>query len=137
MVEKVIATDAALQLIDKLKLQYPSMLFHQSGGCCDNSAANCYLPGEITIGAGDVYLGEIGGFPRRGRIGVGVSCASGEREDQDGGSGAGGQLGGTSGGGGGRSDAAAKGQARQAAAGVQNQPGLYPDPWSILQMIFS
>jgi len=63
MVEKVIATDAALQLIEKLKLSYPAMLFHQSGGCCDNSAANCYLPGEITIGAGDVYLGDIGGFP--------------------------------------------------------------------------
>ena len=38
-------------------------MFHQSGGCCDNSAANCYLPGEITMGAGDVYLGDIGGCP--------------------------------------------------------------------------
>lgn len=38
-------------------------MFHQSGGCCDNSAANCYLLGEITIGAGDVFLGEIGGAP--------------------------------------------------------------------------
>ena len=38
-------------------------MFHQSGGCCDNSAANCFLPGELTIGAGDVYLGEIGGCP--------------------------------------------------------------------------
>ncbi|MDP2024341.1 MAG: DUF779 domain-containing protein, partial [Hydrogenophaga sp.] len=37
------------------------LMFHQSGGCCDNSAANCYLPGEITMGAGDVYLGHIGG----------------------------------------------------------------------------
>jgi uncharacterized protein (DUF779 family) len=38
-------------------------MFHQSGGCCDNSAANCYLPGEITMGGGDVLLGEIGGCP--------------------------------------------------------------------------
>ena len=38
-------------------------MFHQSGGCCDNSAANCYLPGEITIGAGDESLGDIGGCP--------------------------------------------------------------------------
>jgi uncharacterized protein (DUF779 family) len=29
----------------------------------DNSAANCYLPGEITMGASDVYLGDIGGSP--------------------------------------------------------------------------
>lgn len=63
MVEKVIATEAALKLIEFLKKKHGSLMFHQSGGCCDNSAANCYLPGEITIGAGDVYLGEIGGCP--------------------------------------------------------------------------
>ena len=62
MVDKVVATPAALELISELKLQYgPELMFHQSGGCCDNSAANCYLPGEITMGAGDVFLGEIGG----------------------------------------------------------------------------
>ena len=63
MVEKVIATEAALELIEFLKKKHGSLMFHQSGGCCDNSAANCFLPGEITIGAGDVYLGEIGGCP--------------------------------------------------------------------------
>jgi len=63
MVDRVIATDAALDLIGVLKKKYGSFFFHQSGGCCDNSAANAYLPGELTIGAGDVLLGEIGGFP--------------------------------------------------------------------------
>ncbi len=63
MVKKVIATQAALELIAFLKQKHDSLMFHQSGGCCDNSAANCYLPGEITIGAGDVYLGDIGGCP--------------------------------------------------------------------------
>lgn len=64
MVEKVIATPAALELIAFLKAQHgPGLMFHQSGGCCDNSAANCNLLGELTIGAGDVYLGEIGGCP--------------------------------------------------------------------------
>ena len=62
MVEKVIATQAAVELIQFLKTKHgPELMFHQSGGCCDNSAANCYLPGEITMGAGDVYLGHIGG----------------------------------------------------------------------------
>jgi uncharacterized protein (DUF779 family) len=61
MVEKVIATPAALELVAFLKEKYGTVMFHQSGGCCDNSAANCYLPGEITMGAGDVLLGEIGG----------------------------------------------------------------------------
>ena len=63
MVEKVIATEIALELIEKLKKKHGALMFHQSGGCCDNSAANCYLPGELTIGAGDVLLGEIGGVP--------------------------------------------------------------------------
>jgi uncharacterized protein (DUF779 family) len=62
-VEKVIATDAAVELIERLKAKHGPVMFHQSGGCCDNSAANCYLPGEITTGAGDVLLGEIGGSP--------------------------------------------------------------------------
>ena len=64
MVDKVIATPAALELVAFLKTKHgPDLMFHQSGGCCDNSAANCYLPGEITMGAGDVYLGDIGGSP--------------------------------------------------------------------------
>jgi uncharacterized protein (DUF779 family) len=63
MVEKVIATEAALELIELLKTKHGPVMFHQSGGCCDNSAANCYLPGELTIGAGDEYLGDIGGCP--------------------------------------------------------------------------
>jgi uncharacterized protein len=63
MVEKVIATETALELIEFLKQKHGALMFHQSGGCCDNSAANCYLPGEITVGAGDVYLGDIGGCP--------------------------------------------------------------------------
>ena len=63
MVEKVIATETALALIESLKKKHGELIFHQSGGCCDNSAANCYLPGELTIGAGDVHLGNIGGVP--------------------------------------------------------------------------
>ena len=63
MTEKVIATEAALELIELLKQKHGELMFHQSGGCCDNSAANCFLPGELTIGAGDVFLGEIGGCP--------------------------------------------------------------------------
>jgi len=60
MVEKVVATPAALELVEFLKAKHGTLMFHQSGGCCDNSAANCYLPGEITMGAGDVFLGRIG-----------------------------------------------------------------------------
>jgi len=61
MVDKVIATEAALNLIELLKKKHHNIFFHQSGGCCDNSAANCYVVGDLTIGAGDEYLGDIGG----------------------------------------------------------------------------
>ena len=63
MVERVIATEQALALIAQLQAEHGEIMFHQSGGCCDNSAANCYLPTDLTIGAYDVYLGDIGGVP--------------------------------------------------------------------------
>ena len=61
MVERVVATPEALALIAQLQAEHGDLMFHQSGGCCDNSAANCYLLGEITMGQGDVFLGVIGG----------------------------------------------------------------------------
>ena len=63
MVERVIATEAALALIAELQARHGELMFHQSGGCCDNSAANCYLPTDLTIGPYDVRLGEVGGVP--------------------------------------------------------------------------
>jgi len=60
MIERVIATDAAQQLIAELQAEHGALMFHQSGGCCDNSAANCYLPTDLTIGTQDVLLGHVG-----------------------------------------------------------------------------
>ena len=61
---RVVATPAALELLAALQAEHGrDLMFHQSGGCCDNSAANCYLPSDLTIGAGDVLLGELGGVP--------------------------------------------------------------------------
>lgn len=63
MVERVVATPEALALIAHLQALHGALMFHQSGGCCDNSAANCYLPHDLTIGAADIKLGEVGGVP--------------------------------------------------------------------------
>jgi len=60
---KVIATDAALDLIRRLQAKYGDLMFHQSGGCCDGSAPMCYPAGEFLTGDSDVLLGEIGGCP--------------------------------------------------------------------------
>ncbi len=64
MVDRVIATAATLDMIKRLQQQHGSaLMFYQSGGCCDNSAPNCYLPTDLTIGAYDIHLGDIGGVP--------------------------------------------------------------------------
>jgi uncharacterized protein (DUF779 family) len=63
MVARVIATDAALALIEQLRARHGPLMFHQSCGCCDGSAPMCYPAGELRVGAQDVLLGEIGGCP--------------------------------------------------------------------------
>ena len=62
-VSRVLATDAALDLIARLKAKHGPLMFHQSGGCCDGSSPMCYPEGELIVGDGDVRLGEIGGCP--------------------------------------------------------------------------
>ncbi len=63
-VDRVIATPAGLALIEQLLSKHgPHLMFYQSGGCCDNSAPNCYIEGELTLSPSDVYLGSIGGLP--------------------------------------------------------------------------
>jgi uncharacterized protein (DUF779 family) len=59
-VKRVVATEAALQLIEKLKAKYGPLMFHQSGGCCDGSSPMCYPEQEFEVGGADVLLGEIG-----------------------------------------------------------------------------
>jgi uncharacterized protein len=60
---RVIATEAALALIDTLIHKHGPLMFHQSGGCCDGSAPMCYSRGELLVGDSDRLLGEIGGTP--------------------------------------------------------------------------
>ncbi len=61
--DRVSATDATVQLIDKLLGMHGPLLFHQSGGCCDGSAPMCYPRNDFRVGAQDVFMGEIGGQP--------------------------------------------------------------------------
>lgn len=62
-VERVIVTPAAEALIDKLKAEHGSLLFHQSGGCCDGSAPMCFPVSDFMVGSSDVKLGTIAGVP--------------------------------------------------------------------------
>jgi len=60
---RVTATDAALTFIAEIQADYPQILFHQSGGCCDGSSPMCYPADDFIVGDHDVKLGEIGGVP--------------------------------------------------------------------------
>jgi uncharacterized protein (DUF779 family) len=61
--KRVLATPAALGLIERLAAKHGPLMFHQSGGCCDGSSPMCYPLGELQVGDSDVRLGEIGGCP--------------------------------------------------------------------------
>lgn len=63
MVERVIATDEALELIESIKRIHGSIMFYQSGGCCDGSSPMCYKEGDFKLGDSDIYLGTIGAIP--------------------------------------------------------------------------
>ena len=60
-IPRITATDAALQLIEKLKQLHGPLMFHQSGGCCDGSAPMCFEEGELRVGNNDTCLGIIAG----------------------------------------------------------------------------
>jgi uncharacterized protein (DUF779 family) len=62
-VKRVVATQAATDLIRSLKEEHGALIFHQSGGCCDGSAPMCFARGEFRLGGTDVRLGEIEGCP--------------------------------------------------------------------------
>jgi uncharacterized protein (DUF779 family) len=60
---QVLASDSALDLIEKLKSKHGDLMFHQSGGCCDGSSPMCFPRGEFLVGDSDVQLGVIGDSP--------------------------------------------------------------------------
>lgn len=59
MVQKVTSTPQADEVITRLKKLHGSLMFHQSGGCCDGSQPMCFEKGEFKTGESDVLLGEV------------------------------------------------------------------------------
>ena len=52
----MLITGAAVELLRKLQDRHGSLMFHQSGGCCDGSSPMCYPDGEFIVGDRDVLL---------------------------------------------------------------------------------
>jgi len=59
---RVVSTQKANELIDRLREKHGTeLMFHQSGGCCDGSAPMCFEVGDFMVGSRDVKVGEIHG----------------------------------------------------------------------------
>jgi len=61
MTERLSATPAALELIQKLTMQFGPIVFLQSGGCCEGSGPLCMPAKEFKPSPSDVILGELDG----------------------------------------------------------------------------
>ncbi len=60
---RALITQAAAELLGRLRARHGPLMFHQSGGCCDGSSPMCYPDGEFIVGDRDVLLGILEGAP--------------------------------------------------------------------------
>jgi hypothetical protein len=63
MADRIEATAAALDAIERLTAKHGRLMLFQSGGCCDGSSPLCLTEGELLTGPNDLLLGELGGMP--------------------------------------------------------------------------
>lgn len=64
MVDRVVASPEALQLLERLQHKHgPDLMFMQSCACCDTSSVYCYKVGEHMVTSHDTLIGHIGGVP--------------------------------------------------------------------------
>jgi uncharacterized protein (DUF779 family) len=61
MTSRVLITEEAERIVEKLQKENGELMFHQSGGCCDGSQPMCFPKGEFRTSDSDVLLGEIAG----------------------------------------------------------------------------
>ncbi|HHB78063.1 MAG TPA: DUF779 domain-containing protein [Saprospiraceae bacterium] len=59
--KRVEITDAAKEVLRKLKEEHGELIFHQSGGCCDGTAPMVFEAGEMYLDDSDVLLGQLDG----------------------------------------------------------------------------
>lgn len=56
---RVDVTGEAAALVRRLTGVHGPLVFHQSGGCCHDSAPMCFPDGEFIVSDGDVHLGDL------------------------------------------------------------------------------
>jgi uncharacterized protein len=63
MPQRVTATPAALETLERLRARHGDLIVHLSGGCCDGSSPMCLRAADLPAGPHDVQLGALGGVP--------------------------------------------------------------------------
>jgi uncharacterized protein (DUF779 family) len=61
--ERVTATPAALDLLERLRAQHGELIVHVSGGCCDGSSPMCLRAADLPASPHDEQLGILAGVP--------------------------------------------------------------------------
>ena len=59
--QRLAVTNDAEEIIERLKIKHGSLVFNQSGGCCDGTAPMCYKKSDFYVPSRNVKLGEICG----------------------------------------------------------------------------
>ncbi len=60
--ERVSATEKAVELIHQLKEKHGDLMFYQAGGCCEGTQPQCFKKGDYYLRRFDVCIGEIDGI---------------------------------------------------------------------------
>ncbi|OAB79843.1 DUF779 domain-containing protein [Cochleicola gelatinilyticus] len=58
---RVIITEEAAEIVEKMKSQHGELIFHQSGGCCDGSSPMLLTKDDFYLDESDILLGEVAG----------------------------------------------------------------------------
>ncbi len=59
--QRLAVTNAASEIINKLKQKHGELIFNQSGGCCDGSVPMCYKKGDFYVPSKNIRFGKICG----------------------------------------------------------------------------
>lgn len=59
---RVAITEQAATIVAQIQEKNPTLIFHQSGGCCDGSSPMLLPAEDFYLDNSDVFLGEIAGI---------------------------------------------------------------------------
>ena len=61
-INRLEATEKALELIAMLQQKFGDLMFYQAGGCCEGTQPQCFEKGGFYLRYGDVCIGTVSGF---------------------------------------------------------------------------